>query len=165
MSPTAPDSNVSRRPSRLLFDLATSCRPGMRLWRSWPALPPSRRGHVFGIDATAMLEVARETFARAGLAERSRFIRGRSLRVELPEEVDLVICDHVGYFGFDYGIVETLQDARRRFPQTRRSPDSRANPVAARCDRVGDARATKPMAGRRRAYPRSSIGCASTRST
>ena len=27
----------------------------------------------------------------------------------------MVICDHVGYFGFDYGIVHTLQDARRRF--------------------------------------------------
>ncbi len=26
-----------------------------------------------------------------------------------------MICDHVGYFGFDYGIVHTLQDARRRF--------------------------------------------------
>ncbi len=72
-------------------------------------------GRVFGIDSTAMLEVARETFDRAGLSDRSRFIRGHSLRVELPERVDLVICDHVGYFGFDYGIVNTLQDARRRF--------------------------------------------------
>jgi protein arginine N-methyltransferase 1 len=72
-------------------------------------------GRVFGIDSTAMLEVARETFARAGLGERGRFIQGHSLRVELPERVDLVVCDHVGFFGFDYGIVNTLQDARRRF--------------------------------------------------
>ena len=33
----------------------------------------------------------------------------------LPGPVDLAICDHVGYFGFDYGILDTLQDARRRF--------------------------------------------------
>jgi len=70
---------------------------------------------VFAIDSTAMIEVARETLTRAGLADRTTFIRGHSNRVELPEPVDLVICDQVGHFGFDYGIVQTLQDARRRF--------------------------------------------------
>ncbi len=71
-------------------------------------------GHVFGIDATAMIEVARETFSRAGLGEQADFLRGHSQRVGLPSPGDLAICDHVGYFGFDYGIVHTLQDARRR---------------------------------------------------
>jgi protein arginine N-methyltransferase 1 len=33
----------------------------------------------------------------------------------LVEPVDVVICDHVGYFGFDYGLIEILADARRRF--------------------------------------------------
>jgi len=70
---------------------------------------------VFAIDSTTMIEVARETFGRAGLAERAAFLRGHSYRVELPETVDLVICDHVGYFGFDYGILAMLQDARLRF--------------------------------------------------
>lgn len=72
-------------------------------------------GRVFGIDSTAMLEVARESFTRAGLIEQGVFIRGHSHRVGLPSPVDLAVCDHVGYFGFDYGIVHTLQDARRRF--------------------------------------------------
>ena len=71
-------------------------------------------GRVYGIDSTTMIEVARETFSRAGWAERATFIRGHSHRVQLPEPVDVVICDHVGYFGFDYDIVHTLQDARRR---------------------------------------------------
>ena len=71
-------------------------------------------GHVFGIDATAMIEVAQETFARAGLGEQAGFVRGHSHRVGLPSPGDLAICDHVGYFGFDYGIVHTLQDARNR---------------------------------------------------
>jgi len=70
---------------------------------------------VYAIDSTAMLEVAREALTRAGLGDRGVFIRGHSHRVALPEQVDVVICDHVGYFGFDYGIVHTLQDARRRF--------------------------------------------------
>ena len=72
-------------------------------------------GWAYGIDSTAMIEVARETFSRAGWAERATCIRAHSHRVELPERVDTVICDHVGYFGFDYGIVRALQDARRRF--------------------------------------------------
>ncbi len=70
---------------------------------------------VFAIDSTPMIEVARETLARAGLHDRAVMVPGHSHRVELPEPVDLVICDQVGYFGFDYGIVHTLQDARRRF--------------------------------------------------
>ena len=79
---------------------------------------------VFAIDSTAMIEVARKTLARAGLGNRGVFIRGHSHRIELPELVDVVICDHVGYFGFDYGIVNTLHDARRRLlkPQGRLIP-------------------------------------------
>ena len=70
---------------------------------------------VWAMDATTMIEVARETLVRARLGDRGVFIRGESRRVNLPEPVDAVICDQVGYFGFDYGIVHTLQDARRRF--------------------------------------------------
>jgi len=70
---------------------------------------------VFAIDSTAMINVARQTLTRAGHGDRCVFVHGHSHRVELPEPVDLVICDHVGSFGFDYGIVRTLQDARRRF--------------------------------------------------
>ena len=70
---------------------------------------PSR---MYGIDSTAMIEVARET---RRLGERTTFIRGHSHHIELPERVDVVICDHVGCFGFDYGIMHTLQDARQRF--------------------------------------------------
>ena len=68
-------------------------------------------GRVCAIDSTAMIEVARETLARAGLGDRGVFIPSHSLRVDLPEPVDVVICDHIGYFGFDYGILHTLQDA------------------------------------------------------
>ena len=69
--------------------------------------------HVVAIDSSAMIEVARQTMARAGLADRCTFIHARSHRAMLPEHTDVVICDHVGFFGFDYGIVHTMQDARR----------------------------------------------------
>jgi len=70
--------------------------------------------HVYAIDSTAMIEVARQTLERAGFADRCTLIHAHSHRATLPGPVDVVICDHVGYFGFDYDIAHTLQDARRR---------------------------------------------------
>lgn len=70
---------------------------------------------VWGIDRTEAIEIARESAERAGLGDRYRCIRDHSFRVELPETADLIICDHVGFFGVDYGIIEALTDARRRF--------------------------------------------------
>ena len=71
--------------------------------------------HVYAIDSTGVIEFAREALTRAGWASKADFIRGSSFQVELPERVNVVICDHVGYFGFDYGLIELLADARRRF--------------------------------------------------
>jgi ubiquinone/menaquinone biosynthesis C-methylase UbiE len=72
-------------------------------------------GHVYAIDSSRMLAVARESIARSGSADRVSFIQGRSQKTALPERVDVVVCDHVGWFGFDYDIVGLLADARQRF--------------------------------------------------
>jgi type I protein arginine methyltransferase len=69
---------------------------------------------VWGIEHGDAIEIARETMWQAGLAESYQCIRGSTFHVELPEPVDLIICDHVGYFGFDYGIIAMMQDARKR---------------------------------------------------
>jgi SAM-dependent methyltransferase len=86
-----------------------------------------RRGasRAYEIESTAIIEIARDSFDRAGLGGQVRFVRGRSTQVELPELGDVVISDQVGYFGFDYGIVAQYQDARRRFlrPNGRLIPD------------------------------------------
>jgi len=71
--------------------------------------------HVYAVDDGAMIEVAKEVARHAGFSGRATFIRGKSSQIELPELVDVVICDHVGYFGFDYAIVDFLADARKRF--------------------------------------------------
>lgn len=71
--------------------------------------------HAVAIDDSAMIDVARDTLLKAGYGERTSFIRGKSSRITLPEPVDVVICDHVGYFGFDYGVIDFLEDARKRF--------------------------------------------------
>jgi protein arginine N-methyltransferase 1 len=70
---------------------------------------------VYAVDSSQMLEVARESLVRAGWGGQVIFIRSLAHQAELPERVDVVICDQVGYFGFDYGILYSLTDARRRF--------------------------------------------------
>lgn len=72
-------------------------------------------GHIDAIDSTAAIEIARKSLAGADWTGKADFIHGKSFQVDLPERVDVVICDHVGYFGFDYGLIETMADARRRF--------------------------------------------------
>jgi len=70
---------------------------------------------VWGIDRTEAIEIARETAVRAGFGDRYHCLREQSFRAELPELADVIICDHVGFFGIDYGIIAMIGDARRRF--------------------------------------------------
>lgn len=72
-------------------------------------------GRVWGIDSSDAIHLAREVMDRAGYADRYECIAGSTFRTELPEQVDLIICDHVGFFGFDYGIIQLMRDARQRF--------------------------------------------------
>ena len=71
--------------------------------------------HVTALDSTAAVELAREALVGAAGPERVSIMRAESGRARLDRRFDLVICDHVGYFGFDYGIVDLLRDARKRF--------------------------------------------------
>ncbi len=75
----------------------------------------SGAAHVHAIDDSGMLEVARESFRRAGFIDRVSLHSGYSTHVTIPARADLIVCDQVGYFGFDAGIVPALEDARRRF--------------------------------------------------
>ena len=70
--------------------------------------------HVYGIDSSGAIYIARESIARAGLADRYSCLAGSTYHTDLPQQVDLVICDHVGWFGFDYDIIPMLVDARER---------------------------------------------------
>ena len=69
---------------------------------------------VFGIDQTAAIEIARETARRSGLEDHYTCLHSSTFKAELPEKADVLVCDHVGYFGIDYGIIAMLQDARQR---------------------------------------------------
>lgn len=71
--------------------------------------------HVVAIDESAMADIARLSFSQAGYDSNVTVIQDHSARVSIPDPVDVVICDNVGYFGFDYYVLGSLSDARKRF--------------------------------------------------
>ena len=97
------------RPEHVVLDLG--CGSGLL------GLMALRAGalKVLFVEEASVIEVARRTIGEAGFADRAEFFQANSFELELPERVDIVICDHVGYFGFDYGILRLLADTRQRF--------------------------------------------------
>lgn len=96
--------------------------------------------HVYGVDSSGAIYIARESIARAGLADRYTCIAGSSYLNDLPQKVDLVICDHVGWFGFDYDMIPMLEDARARLLK----PDGALMPNRLRICMAGSS-AAKPV--------------------
>jgi predicted RNA methylase len=72
-------------------------------------------GRVYAVDSGGMIEVARSVSRANGFQDRVIFIKGLSRRVDLPEQVDVVVADQIGRFGFDAGVLEYFYDARKRF--------------------------------------------------
>jgi Ribosomal protein L11 methyltransferase (PrmA) len=70
---------------------------------------------VYSIEEGGMIELAREISRVNGLQEQMIFIKGLSTQVNLPEQVDVILADQIGRFGFDAGLLEYFSDARTRF--------------------------------------------------
>ena len=72
-------------------------------------------GRVYAIEAGGIVELARELARANGFGDRIVAIHDLASRVTLPEQVDVIVTDGAGRFGFDAGIIEILSDARARF--------------------------------------------------
>ena len=70
---------------------------------------------IYAVEAGGMLQVARESARANGFGNRFVGIQGFSTRIDLPEKVDVIVADQVGYFGFEAGLFESFRDATRRF--------------------------------------------------
>ena len=70
---------------------------------------------VLFVEEGEVIEAARQTIVRAGFGDKAEFFQTNSYQMKLPERVDIVVCDHIGYFGFDYGAIGLLADAKKRF--------------------------------------------------
>jgi hypothetical protein len=97
------------RPGAVVLDLASgtgilgllACEAGAR--------------RVYSVEVTGMVEVARSVAAANGFGERVVVLQGLSSQMTLPEQVDVIVCDQIGRFGFEAGIVGYGSDARNRF--------------------------------------------------
>jgi protein arginine N-methyltransferase 1 len=70
---------------------------------------------VYSVEITGMVEVARAIAAANGLSDRLIPVQGESTEVVLPERVDAIVCDQIGHFGVEAGLIEYGCDARDRF--------------------------------------------------
>jgi hypothetical protein len=70
---------------------------------------------VYSIEESSLIEVARDICHTNGFADRIRFIKGLSTRIDLPEPADVILADQIGHFGFEAGLFDYFSDARRRF--------------------------------------------------
>jgi len=70
---------------------------------------------VYAVEVTSFIALTRAIARANACSDRIVHIKEHSAHVTLPERVDVVVCDQIGRFGFEAGVIENLADARRRF--------------------------------------------------
>jgi SAM-dependent methyltransferase len=69
---------------------------------------------VYAVDSGPIIGPAAEVAARSPYADRIVHVRGRSTEIDLPEPVDVAVCDQIGGFVHDAGVLQLFADVRRR---------------------------------------------------
>jgi protein arginine N-methyltransferase 1 len=69
---------------------------------------------VYAIESTSLIELTRQIADTNGFADRIEHLQTHSQLAELGRCADVVVCDQVGRFGFDAGVLQFLADASRR---------------------------------------------------
>jgi len=116
------ESAINRlvQPDSIVLDLG--CGSGLL---GLMALRAGARKVLF-VEEGEVIEVARQTIDQAGFGDKAEFFQTNSFELEIHDRVDIVVCDHIGYFGFDYGAIGLLTDAKKRFLK----PDGIVMPAA-----------------------------------
>jgi hypothetical protein len=69
---------------------------------------------VYAVDSGSIIGPAADVAASTALGCGFRHIRGLSTEIELPERVGVAVCDQIGGFVYDAGVLEYFADTRRR---------------------------------------------------
>ena len=97
------------RPGDVVVDVgAGTCLLSMMACRAGAA-------RVYAIEETGIIDLARTLVQQNGYGDRIVLLRGNSGRIRLPESADVVVSETIGSFVFSEAILETMEDARRRF--------------------------------------------------
>ena len=70
---------------------------------------------VYSVEVSGITESARVVADANGFGQTIISIHGHSPDVSLPERVDAIICDQIGHFGIEAGLIESGCDARNRW--------------------------------------------------
>jgi protein arginine N-methyltransferase 1 len=70
---------------------------------------------VYAIEQNDVIDCARKLAAANGFQDRVVFIQGNSTSIELPEQVDAVVSEMLGYFLLEEDLTRFVVDARQRF--------------------------------------------------
>ncbi len=70
--------------------------------------------HVYAVERTEFIEVARAVFKANGLEDKITLIKGDSKELELPEKATMLVSEIIGNDPFDEGILATFKDAKER---------------------------------------------------
>jgi len=70
--------------------------------------------HVYAVERTEFIEVARAVFKANGIADKITLIKGDSSNISLPEKATVLVSEIIGNDPFDEGILRTFNDANQR---------------------------------------------------
>jgi len=70
---------------------------------------------IYALESNDIAGLAERLAAENGFGDRIITIQEWSTRAKLPERVDFIVTDLAGRFGFEVGLLELVDDARKRF--------------------------------------------------
>uniref|UniRef100_H3GWQ9 type I protein arginine methyltransferase n=1 Tax=Phytophthora ramorum TaxID=164328 RepID=H3GWQ9_PHYRM len=102
-------SNPSDFKDKVVLDVGT----GSGILAFFAAKAGARK--VYAVELSNMAECARELVAANGLSDRITVIKGKMEEVELPEQVDVVVSEPMGFFLVHERMLETFVAAGKNF--------------------------------------------------
>ncbi|MBA3674351.1 MAG: 50S ribosomal protein L11 methyltransferase [Chitinophagaceae bacterium] len=70
--------------------------------------------HVYAIEKSEFIEVAKTVFKQNGLEDKITLIKGHSTDIKLPEKATILVSEIIGNDPFDEDIIRTFNDAKER---------------------------------------------------
>ncbi len=70
---------------------------------------------VYAIEQEAIASLARRVADASGFGDRIAIVRSPSRLARLPEPADIVVCDQIGTFGVNAGILDLAREARQKY--------------------------------------------------
>lgn len=70
---------------------------------------------VYAVEATPMASLLSRLIEQNGLQKKITVVHGNSLEIDLPEKVNVIVSETIGFWGIDEYIVKILSDAKMRY--------------------------------------------------